>query len=557
MNLISDEKITESISEVENGKHAQKDLFLCAKPNLLDVESLAKHRTVVDVSAYIDEIVRATSECDLRAWQTGVCNTTIPNQIRHPNKTGFLLESIATEAVRRSKHEWLKLEVIWCSPYQIATESSQSIVTVEGLSLKLHRNDYLVRIDVSSLRRYPSFFESSITGSFLRQFYVLAVAETEKLQFDIFCSVVLIVNLYLLPAERKLIMEPILSGNFESEMNHILSLPGKNFVAALISYCKGTSHCEMLAAAEKKYKGMVDTILKINYEDKNELQKCFLKLLASMLSNNVVQPKDLSRDAIGFLLLAADEGLLDGCSADVLDSLDEIAFDECTEYSEEDLHRSSQDCLFRGRRRGPFGSHRWLDNNRATYSIEPSLNPSVTSTCAGKVVRLGIENGVPWMYGLDLKTLLSVLMWGMERAPVINGNPSHDMVLQRKVRGQTVVSLLFSGKIGDRGTAWLMSQIMHGDLKLSPRSRNGFVAAIAKYKSTSDTDGYRFDALASPIMISRLNMVVLDSDPYLVLGEYEVAKIYRRNGYLRVSRIGTPHGRVDAIGRAYVGRPVK
>lgn len=556
MDSFNDEAIQEAIIEVDDGKHAKKDLFLCARPDLLNVKTLASQPTVLDVKEYVDTFVQATSTCDLRAWQSGICNMTMLNHIPHPDKTGFLIESIATETLRRANTAFPNLQVIWCSPYQIAKEATYSIVTVEGLSLKLSREEYIARIDVCSIRQYSNFFQSSITGSFLRQCLILASTTSEKLRFDLFCSIIVNNNAFLQREEQKLMVDPILNGIFGSEKRHIFSLPGKNAVAALISFYAEDPQQSMMEDVGSIYFRTVDTIRKTHFDDPLALQQCFLQLMASVLSNNVLLPKDLSRDAIGFLLLAAEDNLLNDCPETILEALDEIAFEVCTEH-DEDLHRSSQECLFRGRSRQPFGHHRWLDNTACTYSIEPTFRPSVTTTCAGKVVRLGIENGIPWMYGLDIQMLLSVFRWGVERAPVLNGSPNDDMVSTRKVRGQSVVSLLFSGRIGARGTAWLMSQIMYGDLKLSRRSRNGFVALLAEYNSASHDEGFRYDTVASPIMISRLNMIVIESDPYLVLGEYEAAKLYRRNGYLRVGQICRPRGHIDAVGRAYVGRPVK
>ncbi|CAN8067244.1 unnamed protein product [Agarophyton chilense] len=138
---IGDDEIQASIADIEKGKHRQHDLFVCAKPSSLELSHLKRHSTVLNVKNYADSLVDATKDCDLHAWQTGVCNATIPNQI--PISGGFIVESIVTEVCRRCAKSFPHLEILWASPYQISTSRRSSIVTIELVTIVLERDDYI------------------------------------------------------------------------------------------------------------------------------------------------------------------------------------------------------------------------------------------------------------------------------------------------------------------------------------------------------------------------------------------------------------------------------
>ncbi|CAN8067243.1 unnamed protein product [Agarophyton chilense] len=336
-----------------------------------------------------------------------------------------------------------------------------------------------------------------------------------------------------------------------------MTYPGSDAVNALLLSLEGSSLPTSSPSTLFKYSQFGNELQSPNIDLLN-YQNAYLQALVSIFRDESLDLHHLSRDAIGFAMLAWEDDMLEGVSESVIDSLQQIAFSCCTDSHDDELYRSSQECLFRGRRRTSFGSHRWLDSARATYSIEPSSKAKISTTCDGKLVIIGCQNGIPSMTGLDLATILSILRWGLERAPFINGDPTRDMVGNNKVQGQTVISFLFAGHIGARGTSWLLSQIIYGDLNISKKRKNCLAREVSRYRgNSSDGQGYLINSVTHPRMLNRTNLVVLDDDPYIVFGEYLVAKLTKRKGYYRLDRFREPQGRLTAVGRTSINRPLK
>lgn len=551
-NSYSDAQIAAAIQDVDEGNYNKPDLFICAQPDQLQLFHLKRQNTVINIPQYVDHLCSATANCDLRGWQSGICNTTIPNHIQIDN--GFIIESISTEALRRCTTSFPSLDVIWATPYQISAAKPNTIVTIEGVSITLSRHEFIVHIPVRRARESDLFFSSTIEGSLLRHGLVIAATTHDPLRFDVFCSVVQAFFTYLTLEERSQLAERISRLEMRQGFDVIASLPGSKAAVCLFTAFGEVAGLEAPTDLEPKYGRFVQSIQNPQLDLLN-VQESYLKALSVVIQSSL-EVRDLSRDAIGFGLLAVDEGFLD--DDEKSSQLDMVAFDLCTENDDDEVHRMSQQCFFRDRLRDPFGNHTWIDKNRATYSIEPSRKPAVTTTCDGRAVRVGCRNGIPWMYGINLATILSIARWGAEHAPFINGNPEHDMVADMKVHGQTVISLLFNGNIGARGTAFLLSQMVYGDVQISRRSRNGLAKALAKHQNrSSSSDGYTINFNASTKFVNRMNCVVLEDEPYLVFGNYLVAFLYRKNGYLRVRDLEHPHGRLEAVGRANVSRPLR